>query len=172
MPPLLVAYDSRWPRQFERFADHLRRHGSSRWEIEHIGSTAVPGMRAKPVIDVAVRVADAAEFDEHCPSQERAGWRVGSGVRTHRVMLLERRGSRVAIAHFFEAPGWDAANQRVLRDRLLTHPEDAARYEQAKIAAAAQDRKSYSEAKTRVIQEIVDAARRERGLAPVPVYDK
>ncbi|HWS49607.1 MAG TPA: GrpB family protein [Microbacterium sp.] len=174
MPSRLVAYDPRWPAAFERFADELRRHGSDRWRIEHIGSTAVPGMIAKPIIDIAVRVMDTVEFEAHRPALENAGWRVGSGVRTHPVAILERQGVRASIAHFFDERVWDAVNQRILRDWLRTHPNDAASYERAKIAAdaSAQDDREYNAGKTDVIQKIVDRARAERGLPPVRVSDK
>lgn len=175
MPRMLVAYDPAWPAQFDRIANEIHAHGDERWVIEHIGSTSIPGMRAKPIIDLAVRTRDAAEFEEHRPQLEHAGWRIGSGVRTHPVMLLEESGTRIAIAHFFPASDWDAVNQRILRDWLLAHPEDVAQYTHAKcdaVAAAARGRASYSDAKTAVIQEIVDRARVARGLPSVPVSDK
>jgi len=172
---MLVAYDRRWPQQFELIAAELRDLGDAAWVIEHIGSTAVPGMRAKPIIDVAVRVADESEFERYRPQLERGGWRVGSRVRTHPVMVFERERVRTRIAHFFTAEGWDAVNQRILRDWLISHPADARRYEQAKIAAevAAQNgRGAYNAGKTAIVQEIVDRARLDRGMPSVAVYDK
>ncbi|WP_292697288.1 GrpB family protein [Microbacterium sp. 69-10] len=52
---MLVDYDPDWSRQFDDAAAELRAAGDPTWTIEHIGSTAVPGMMAKPVIDIAVR---------------------------------------------------------------------------------------------------------------------
>ncbi|MFS0853474.1 GrpB family protein [Microbacterium sp. 179-I 3D4 NHS] len=175
MPRMLVAYDPSWPQQFERIAAEIREHGDSDWVVEHIGSTAIPGMRAKPIIDVAVRIADAADFEQHRAALERGGWRLGSAVRTHPVMVFEEHGVRTRIAHFFEAGEWDAVNQRLLRNWLLAHPEDATRYAHAKcdaVAAAARGRSTYNAAKTPVIQELVDRARAARGLERVDVSDK
>jgi GrpB-like predicted nucleotidyltransferase (UPF0157 family) len=175
MPRQLVAYDPDWPARFERIAAELRAHADPAWIIEHIGSTAVPGMRAKPIIDLAVRVADMADFERHRAALERLGWRLGSGVRTHPVMVFESDGIRTRIAHFFPAADWDDVNQRILRDWLRAHPDDADRYTHAKcdaVAAAARGRSSYNAAKTPVIQEIVDRAREARGLPSVPVSDK
>lgn len=172
---MLVGYDSVWPQQFEAVAAQIRAIGDSEWLIEHIGSTAVPGMRAKPVIDLAIRIRDTADFETHRPALEAAGWAQGSGVRTHPVMIRETDGIRTAIAHFFTAEKWDAVHQRILRDWLLTHPEDVERYSHAKcdaVAAAARGRSTYNAAKTPVIQEIVDRARAARGLPSEPVYDK
>jgi GrpB-like predicted nucleotidyltransferase (UPF0157 family) len=175
MPRQLVSYDPAWPARFERIAEELRAHGNPSWTVEHIGSTAVPGMRAKPIIDLAVRLEDAEDLESHRVALEGLGWRFGSGVRSHAVMVFEEDGLRTRIAHFFTAVDWDTANQRILRDWLLAHPEDADRYTHAKcdaVAAAARGRSSYNAAKTPVIQEIVDRAREARGLPSVPVSDK
>jgi len=172
---MLVPYDPSWPAQFEQAAAGMRDSGDPDWVIEHIGSTAIPGMRAKPVIDMAVRVTDAAEFEQHRASLERDGWHLGSAVRSHPVMIRESDGVRTHIAHFFAAADWDAVNQRILRDWLRAHPDDADRYVHAKcdaVAAAARGTASYNAAKTPVIQEIVDRARTARGLPVVAVSDK
>ncbi|MFJ4998890.1 GrpB family protein [Microbacterium sp. NPDC088619] len=172
---MLVGYDPTWPEQFESIAREIRTLGDADWLIEHIGSTAIPGMRAKPIIDLAVRIRDLEHFEHHSPALQAAGWRRGSSVRTHPVMILEPDGIRIAIAHFFFAGEWDAVHQRLLRDWLRSHPDDADRYAHAKcdaVAAAARGTSTYNAAKTPVIQEIVDRARAARGLPSVPVYDK
>ena len=175
MPRMLVRYDPSWPARFASFAADLREAAGADWAIEHIGSTAIPGMRAKPIIDIAVRIPDLQDFDDRRTRLESGRWRRGSAVRSHPVMILEREGSRVAIAHFFTAEEWDAVHQRVLRDWLRSHPEDADLYVHAKcdaVAAAARGTSAYNAAKTPVIQEIVDRARAAQGLPSVPVSDK
>lgn len=175
MRTVLVPYDPRWPEQFEDAAAELRRLGNAEWLVEHIGSTSIPGLMAKPIIDLAVLIRDRTDFDTHRLGLEAGGWQIGSGVRTHPVMLYESGGRRTHIAHFFAQANWDENNQRILRDWLSVHPADVARYESAKIAAAIAAREngaSYNSAKTAVIQEIVDQARAKRGLPSVPVSDK
>lgn len=172
---VLVPYDPSWPDQFDAAAEEMQRLGNSVWLVEHIGSTSVPGLAAKPIIDLAVRVCDGADFDAHRQRLEAGGWELGSSVRSHRVMVFERGGRRLRIAHFFAADDWEHNNQRILRDWLLSHPEDTRRYEAAKVAAvegAQQRGGSYNAAKTAAIQSIVDRARADRGLPSVPVYDK
>ena len=172
---MLVGYDPTWPGRFEKIAAELRTLGDAEWTIEHIGSTAIPGMRAKPIIDLAVRIRDSDGLEAHRAALEAAGWRLGSAVRTHPVMILEAGGVRSAIAHFFTEEEWADVHQRLLRDWLLAHPEDVDRYSHAKcdaVAAAARGTSTYNAAKTPVIQEIVDRARAARGLASVPVHDK
>lgn len=175
MPRMLVSYDPSWPARFTSFAADLRQLTGADWVIEHIGSTAIPGMRAKPIIDLAVRIRDIDDFDAHQPALEAGGWRRGSAVRSHPVMIREREGARVAIAHFFTAGDWDAVHQRILRDWLRSHPDDADLYVHAKcdaVAAAARGTSEYNAAKTPVIQEIVDRARAAQALPSVPVSDK
>ena len=172
---VLVPYDPSWPHQFEAAAEEIQKLGNSVWLVEHIGSTSVPGLAAKPIIDLAVRVCDGADFEAHRQRLEAGGWELGSSVRSHPVMVFERDGRRLRIAHFFTADEWEHNNQRILRDWLLNHPEDMRRYEAAKVAAvkgAQQRGASYNAAKTAVIQSIVDRARADRGLPSVPVYDK
>lgn len=175
MGRILVDYDADWPRKFEETAEALRSAGDPQWEIEHIGSTAIPGMRAKPIIDVAIRLRDDADdFERHRPRLESAGWRLGSSVRTHSVMLFESEGHRTRIAHFFEHGDWPTAHQRVLRDWLLSNAADVALYANAKEDAARRSdgRRSYNDAKSEIVQQIMDRARAARGLASVSVYDK
>ncbi|WP_350350671.1 GrpB family protein [Microbacterium sp. A8/3-1] len=175
MPRMLVSYNPRWPEQFKEIAAEIRTHGNPEWLVEHIGSTAVPGMRAKPIIDLAVRIGDVEDFERHHQALEAIGWRLGSSVQSHPVMLFEVDGIRTRIAHFFTASDWDTVNQRILRDWLRTHPADADRYTHAKcdaVAAAARGTSTYNAAKTPVIQDLVDRARAARGLPSVPVSDK
>lgn len=175
MPRMLVSYDPSWPEQFARAADELRALGDPAWVIEHIGSTAIPGMRAKPVIDLAVRMLNPADFEQHRAALEEAGWVDGSGVRSHPVLVRAHAGERTHIAHFFTAAEWDAVNQRLLRDWLCEHPEDARRYARAKCAAvavAARGEATYNAAKAPAIQAIVDRARVARGLPSVDASDK
>ncbi|MGS0562071.1 GrpB family protein [Microbacterium aurugineum] len=175
MEAVLVPYDPAWPDMFEPVAAELRARGNPNWIVEHIGSTSIPGMSAKPTIDVAVRIADEDDLDLHRPGLEAIGWRLGSGVRSHQVMIFEDGGVRTRIAHFFQASEWDVANQRILRDWLLQNPEDAALYERTKHAAvyaSCTAETSYNDGKTAVIQLLVGRARSARGLPSVSVYDK
>jgi GrpB-like predicted nucleotidyltransferase (UPF0157 family) len=172
---MLVAYDSRWPEQFRAAAADIRQATGQDWLIEHIGSTAVPGLAAKPVIDLAVRVDRPADVGENENALACAGFvDVAAGPRTHRVLVRMSGRERTHIAHFFAATQWDACNQRIFRDWLLVHSDDRDRYEQVKRAAAAEARggRDYTARKTAVIQEIVDRARATLGLPQVDIWDK
>jgi dephospho-CoA kinase len=72
---VIVDYDPTWPDQFEQLAAGLRRHlGEGVLAIDHIGSTAVPGLAAKDVIDLQVTVASLADADWLAPAFQRAGY--------------------------------------------------------------------------------------------------
>jgi GrpB-like predicted nucleotidyltransferase (UPF0157 family) len=171
---MLEEYDARWPEHFERAAAELAGVEPS-WVIEHIGSTAIPGMAAKPVIDIAVRVDSLREVEARFDDLAALGWlRNARGPRTHLVLVKHQGPQRTHIAHFFTAEQWATCNQRIFRDWLLTHRHDTARYLEVKKLAADQaiGGRDYTARKTAVVQEIVDRARAARGLPPVDVWDK
>jgi GrpB-like predicted nucleotidyltransferase (UPF0157 family) len=74
-PILLADYDPDWPRLFEREAARIRRAlGGRALRIEHVGSTSVPGIAAKPIIDIVLVVADSADEQAYVPPLEAAGY--------------------------------------------------------------------------------------------------
>ncbi|MFI2362988.1 GrpB family protein [Promicromonospora sp. NPDC019610] len=171
---MLVEYDQHWPQRFERTAAELSEIEPS-WIVEHIGSTAIPGMAAKPAIDLAVRVGSFTDVEDRFESLAALGWlRIARGPRAHLVLVRQEGPRRTDIAHFFTAEQWETCNQRIFRDWLLAHPEDATRYLDAKRAAAeaATGIPDYTARKTAVVQDIVDRARTARGLPLVDVWEK
>lgn len=169
-------YDPDWPRQAAAAIDALHSAPPGVFvEIEHIGSTAVPGLAAKPVIDLmaAVRVLS------HAPPHEDALADLGfhSPVNGMTDRLLHVRALDGVRSHVLHVVSWESRphrNQRLLRDRLRAHPRDAARYAALKraIVASGTARGAYAAAKTPLVQELTDRARAERGLPPEPVWEK
>ncbi|HVX47494.1 MAG TPA: GrpB family protein [Mycobacteriales bacterium] len=175
MPIELVPYDPRWPAEFEAAAAQIRAVTGRTWLVEHIGSTSVPGLSAKPVIDLAVRVPDLQDVDAHQHDLVGIGFlAIAGGPLTHKVRVRVKDEQRTHIAHFFPPDQWAHCNQRIFRDWLIEHPEDRDRYEQAKRTAAgeAAGGRDYTQRKTAVVQEIVDRARAALGLPRVDVWDK
>jgi GrpB-like predicted nucleotidyltransferase (UPF0157 family) len=164
--PVIVEYDDGWP---ARFAEHRERIvaalGARARVVEHIGSTAVPGLAAKDVVDVLVGVDDPDDEAAYLPDLEAAGYEVRVREPGHRT-LRETGGRRVNV-HCY-APGSDeVVAYRVLRDHLRTHPEARREYEATKRALAGRewpDMNHYAEAKGPTIRRLL----RDAGWASGP----
>ncbi|MCP2323201.1 GrpB-like predicted nucleotidyltransferase (UPF0157 family) [Hamadaea flava] len=138
-------------------------------ELEHIGSTAVPGLAAKPVIDLMAAVVSLDTVEG--ATLGRLGYRRHfNGMEDRLLYVRERDERRTHILHVVTSASWPTRNQRILRDYLREHPADADRYAQLKREIAGLP--GYSGRKTALIQELTDGARAERGLPSVPVWEK
>jgi len=140
--------------------------------IEHVGSTAVPGLPAKPVIDLMASVDDLDEVDGR--ALETLGYRPAPPDMPER--LLYRREDYDSTAyhlHVVTAASWPTRNERLFRDHLLTHADDRDRYAALKreLMEKFGPGPAYTRGKTELIQELTDAARAERGLPSVPVWE-
>lgn len=171
----IVPYDLTWP---DRFADEraaiLAAGGDRVLTIEHFGGTAVPGLAAQPVIDIAV-VVDSVEADGPALAEAVAplGYRpADAGMRDRLFLQREHDGARTHHLHVVPLAGWDLRNERILRDWLRDHPDDRDRYTALKYDSATRDLDDagYARAKTDFIQKVVDCARDARGLPRVPVW--
>lgn len=135
----ILDYDPRWP---EQFAEHERRLrtalGRAALAIEHVGSTSVPGLAAKPRIDVDVIVADPADESAYLPALEAAGY----VLRVREPDWYEHRCLHgfepTANVHVFGSDCDEFRRHLIFRDWLREHPADRERYaaEKRRIAAA------------------------------------
>jgi GrpB-like predicted nucleotidyltransferase (UPF0157 family) len=107
--------------------------------VHHIGSTAVPGIAAKPVVDLMPTVTSLAALEARRASIEALGylWRGEFGIPERRYCVLERDGKRVFHTHFFVDGHANVARQLLFRDYLRAHREEALAYETIKREAAA-----------------------------------
>ncbi len=136
--------------------------------LEHVGSTSVPGLAAKPIIDMLLVIADPAEEAAYVPALEAAGYVLR--IREpdwHQHRALVRRtdlGHGYDVNLHVHPPGSEEIDcELTFRDWLRTHPEDRARYEAAKRTLAAREWKyvqNYADAKTEVIEAVLARARR------------
>ena len=170
----VVEYDEAWPVRAAAARADLIPLGVFD-AVEHIGSTSVPGLAAKPVIDL---MAAAASLDAVAAAGDAlAGLgyrRFDTGMPAGCSTTGTRTGTRAYQLHVVPAGTWDARNERLLRDHLRAHPDDARRYAELKqrLAAEHTDGTEYTKAKTELIQELTDRARADRGLPPVPVWEE
>ena len=161
-PIHLAEYDPEWPRLYEREAERIGAAlGPKVLRIEHVGSTSVPGLAAKPLIDIALVVADTTDEDAYVPPLEAAGY----VLRIREPDWFEHRlfkgpDTNVNLHAFSE--GCDEVDRMVrFRDWLRAHDEDRDLYLAAKRELAQRDWKyvqNYADAKSAVVRDILARA--------------
>lgn len=158
-PVSLSSYDLGWPLRFAQEADRLRqRLGDVLIDVEHIGSTAVPGLVAKPIVDVMVGVAANMPHDVVVRLLEPLGYEDCGGAPGRRY--LRRRGDEQFNVQVIEHGGSLWTTNLRLRQYLRTHPEAVRRYADVKRSAASQAPMllAYSKLKDVVITELLAQA--------------
>jgi len=160
---LLVAYDPAWPGRFEHEAERIRRTlGKKALRVEHVGSTSVPGLPAKPIIDVLLVVSASANETEYATSLEGAGYKLHvrePGWYEHRMFKGPENDVNL---HVFSLGSPEIERMLAFRDWLRTNEDDRELYARSKRALAAQEWKytqNYADAKTPVIEEIMSRVR-------------
>jgi GrpB-like predicted nucleotidyltransferase (UPF0157 family)/uncharacterized protein YhfF len=165
-PVLLVEYDPEWPRLFEGEATRIRTAlGAAALQIEHVGSTSVPGIAAKPVIDILLVVEDSADEDTYVPPLEAAGY----VLRIREPEFDEHRlfkGPETDVnLHVFSRGSAEIDRFLIFRDRLRSNEPDRELYLRTKRELAQKEWKftqNYADAKRAVVEEILARARRQR----------
>ncbi|MGP5365412.1 GrpB family protein [Brachybacterium tyrofermentans] len=171
----LQSHHALWAASFAQAADELAAALTERVDaIEHIGSTAVPGLLAKPIIGMAARTACGADPFAMGEALDSLGYAMhGAGPKNHAVYVRSVDGRRTHILHVFSVDQWPHCNQRLFRDKLLHDESARRRYQQLKEEiAGTTDGRAYTAAKSSLIQELLDDERRSRGLPPVDAWDK
>jgi GrpB-like predicted nucleotidyltransferase (UPF0157 family) len=157
-PIHLAEYDPTWPDLYEREAARLRAIlGPLAVELHHTGSTSVPGLAAKPIIDITLGVPDSADEAAYVPPLEAAGY----VLRIREPDWYEHRlfkGPDTAInLHVFSAGCPEIAAMVRFRDHLRSDPADRQLYEDTKRALATRTWRSvqdYADAKTTVVEQL------------------
>jgi GrpB-like predicted nucleotidyltransferase (UPF0157 family) len=161
-PIEVVDYDSAWPGLYEQWRERLTSAlGTVGMRLEHVGSTAVPGLAAKPVIDIQISVADLRDEPRYAPQLEAAGVQLRSRDELHRYFRPFPGQPREVHVHVCEADSTWEREHLLFRDYLHSHPAAREKYTEAKKAAARawhDDRWAYTEAKTAIILDILDDA--------------
>lgn len=159
----LHEYDERWPGAYlahrRRILDAL---GGAAVAVEHIGSTSVPGLAAKPIIDLVVTVDDITTEEDYLPALVAAGYLLRVREPGHRLVRTPERDAHV---HIYESGAAAVDEYLLLRDRLRDDPDDRALYERTKrdlLSRPWDDMNAYANAKTDVIHAIKERARAAR----------
>jgi GrpB-like predicted nucleotidyltransferase (UPF0157 family) len=175
-PVIIVPYDPQWPDLFAQLGRSLRGAlGNTAVRIDHVGSTSVPGLAAKPIIDVQISVADFEPIDAYRLPLERLGYlfREGNPDRTKRY-FRETPGERRTHIHVRRSGSWPEQFALLFRDYLRVHPAVAERYAERKRLLSVEyreDRRAYTAAKAPIIWEVMTSAdlwNQETGWRPGP----
>ena len=165
----LVPYTQEWMRLFEDEKSRLQAAvGEFVLDIQHVGSTSIPGMAAKPIIDIAIAVNDFEEAGICIRPIEQLGYeyRGENGIpRRHFFVKGEARSHHI---HMNEISSRDWNDQILFRDYLTRHAETAGEYAELKKELARQypaDPVAYLDGKAPFIQQVLERAKRERGSA-------
>jgi GrpB-like predicted nucleotidyltransferase (UPF0157 family) len=164
VPSDVVAYDPGWPGLFEELRGRVDTSlGDIVHVTEHVGSTAVPGLDAKPIIDLDVVVADEAAVGAAIEALAAAGWRhEGDLGITGREAFLPPADAVYHHLYVVVAGNQAHRDHTDLRDFLRTHPAQAARYGALKSRLAAllkTDRPAYTDGKAEMIGDFLRQAR-------------
>jgi GrpB-like predicted nucleotidyltransferase (UPF0157 family) len=159
----LHGYDDGWPRTY---LDHERRIRAvlPAAGIEHIGSTSVPGLAAKPIIDIVVTVDDITAEEHYLDPLLAAGYELRVREPGHRLVRTPARDVHV---HLYERDDAAVDDYLLLRDHLRSDADDRALYERTKrslISRRWDDTNDYADAKTDVIRALKARARAARRL--------
>jgi GrpB-like predicted nucleotidyltransferase (UPF0157 family) len=165
-PVHLAEYDPPWPERFDREAERIAAAlGERALMIEHVGSTSVPGLAAKPTIDILLIVADSADEEAYLPALEAAGYALRirePDWNEHRMVVDHAANVQV---HVLSEGCPEIERVLLFRDRLRSDAADRALYERTKRELAMRTWRyvqSYADAKGDVVEEIIARARRER----------
>jgi GrpB-like predicted nucleotidyltransferase (UPF0157 family) len=159
-PITLAEYDPTWPVLFTREADRIRTAlGGTLLLLEHVGSTSVPGLAAKPIIDMVLAVPDSADEPSYVPALEAAGYVLRireAGWFEHRLF----KGPDTDInLHVFSSGAAEIDRMLHFRDRLRTAPADRDHYLRTKRELAQRSWRHvqhYADAKSAVVEEILN----------------
>jgi GrpB-like predicted nucleotidyltransferase (UPF0157 family) len=157
----VVPHNPRWRDAFEAEAGHVAAAlGENVVAVHHIGSTAIPNIYAKPVVDLLVEVRDLSEVDGRSTAMESLGYEVMGeyGIPGRRYFRKDtREGVRTHHIHAFEAGSAEVVRHLAFRDYMISHPVDAQRYSELKRRLAAENPQSmdgYMDGKDGFIKEM------------------
>lgn len=158
----LAAYDPEWPKVFARHAAIIRSAlGGAALQIEHIGSTSIPGLAAKPIVDILVVVPDSSHESLYLPQLESSGYALRVREPDWNQHRMFRTPQQDVHVHVYSAGCGEIERLLVFRDRLRGNASDRARYEAVKRDLAARDwpdMNAYADAKTEIVEQILAAA--------------
>lgn len=167
----VVPHNPQWREAFEVESQQISRVlGENYAIVHHIGSTAIPGIYAKPIIDFLVEVKDVVKVDEQTPKMESLGYQAMGeyGIPGRRYFRKDNvLGIRTHHVHFFEVGSAEIERHLIFRDYAIAHPEEAQKYSDLKRDLAQkypQDIEGYMDGKDGLIKTMERKATRWKQL--------
>ena len=161
-PITLVEYDSSWPELFEQESNRIHSVlGSKALQIEHVGSTSIPGLCAKPIIDILLVVKDSADESSYVPALAAAGYVLQIREPDWFEHRLFKGPDTDINLHVFSLGTSEIDKMLRFRDWLRTNDTDRDKYAQVKRSLAKNKWRHvqhYANAKTSIVQEIMKRA--------------
>lgn len=145
----IVDYDPEWPKKFQTHAAIIEAAlGGSALRIEHIGSTSVPGLGAKPIIDILVVVADSTDESSYLPQLEAEGYVLRVREPDWHQHRMFRTPEKDVHIHIYSAGCREIQRNLTFRDRLRRDSGDKCRYERTKRELAAKSGRTWTGTRT------------------------
>ena len=157
-----IPYDSQWPIQFSVEAIRLQKvFGHSLSSLHHIGSTSIPGLIAKPILDMVGETSRTGEMNEFIDALTTLGfeYRGEYGIKDRDFFV--RKNDPAVHLHLFPVGHFQIEKHIIFRDYLIAHPEVARKYGKKKselLTTFPLDRDSYQAGKDDLIKEITESA--------------
>lgn len=164
----VVDYDLAWPERFRHEAARIRAALGDGVRVEHIGSTSVPGLAAKPVVDILLVLDDPGDEGSYVPALERAGYELRVREPQFWEHRMLRTPARDVHVHVLPPASPEVERYLLFRDRLRAVPEERESYAATKRELAARQWRTmqhYAEAKTEVVEAIIARAVAARDAA-------
>jgi GrpB-like predicted nucleotidyltransferase (UPF0157 family) len=166
----LLPHNPRWKDLFEEEADFLSGILNHFFpNIEHIGSTSIPGIVAKPIIDIAVAVMDLSELYDIIEIMETNGYeyRGEQGIPDRHLFVKGTKTVRTHHIHLMPITHYQWETHQLFRDYLINHPNYASQYDFLKKSLQqkfSKDRVKYLDGKSGFIEKVIEIAQKEQGL--------
>lgn len=157
----IVPYQSDWPEKFKIEKENLKKvFGEAALEIEHIGSTSIPGLAGKPIIDIVVMIEDYRQADDFTPLLAKIGY-IEQPASTERNYYTKGMPTDIHLSIAFTDRGGFWPRQIIFREYLRKHPDVRQEYERLKKELLQNDptgRGSYLGGKTEYVHRVLDRA--------------
>ena len=163
---VLHEYSGEWPSRYRAHANNIARAlGSVALQVEHIGSTSVLGLAAKPIIDILLVVPDSGNEVSYLPALENSGYEIRVREPEFDEHRMVRTPEKDVHVHVFSVGSQEIDRYLVFRNHLRRNANDRARYEAVKRSLAKKDwadMNEYAKSKSEVIESIIAAGSREQ----------